>query len=252
MKRFVVGDIHGAHKALVQCLERSGFDKDKDLLITLGDIVDGWNEVYQCVEELLTIKNRIDIKGNHDDWFNDWLVYGGHPCEWLQGGIGTLQSYCEALDCIYTGTDSHGYRTSLNSAIVPQSHKDFFANQKLHHRDHENRFFVHGGFDRNHYIDYLDVTIPHDYYWDRDLWTSAMSCSKGVKLKTVEDFKEIFIGHTATINWDKEAKPIESGGVWNLDQGAGWWGKLTMMNIDTKEYFQSDNVKDLYFDRKGR
>jgi Calcineurin-like phosphoesterase. len=67
-KTFVVGDIHGAHKALVQVLERSGFDKENDLLITLGDIADGWSEVYEVVEELLTIKHRIDIIGNHDEW----------------------------------------------------------------------------------------------------------------------------------------------------------------------------------------
>lgn len=30
MKTFVMGDIHGAYKALIQCIERSGFDKEKD------------------------------------------------------------------------------------------------------------------------------------------------------------------------------------------------------------------------------
>ncbi len=30
MKRFVVGDLHGAHKALLQCLKRSKFDSEKD------------------------------------------------------------------------------------------------------------------------------------------------------------------------------------------------------------------------------
>ena len=42
MKTFVVGDIHGAHKALVQVLERSGLDRESDTLIVLGDVVDGW------------------------------------------------------------------------------------------------------------------------------------------------------------------------------------------------------------------
>lgn len=42
MRRFVVGDIHGAHKALVQCLERSGFNRDEDFLVSLGDLCDGW------------------------------------------------------------------------------------------------------------------------------------------------------------------------------------------------------------------
>jgi len=43
-RTLVIGDIHGAYKALVQCLERSGFDKEKDTLITIGDVCDGWHE----------------------------------------------------------------------------------------------------------------------------------------------------------------------------------------------------------------
>ena len=58
------------HEALVQCLERSGFDKEKDRLISLGDIADGWTETAECFEELLTIKNLVVVRGNHDQWLN--------------------------------------------------------------------------------------------------------------------------------------------------------------------------------------
>lgn len=37
-RTFVMRDIHGAFKALVQCLERCEFDYDIDTLILLGDI----------------------------------------------------------------------------------------------------------------------------------------------------------------------------------------------------------------------
>lgn len=257
-KIFAMGDIHGAHKALVQCLERSGFNKEEDTLIQLGDVADGWSQVYECVEELLTIKNLISIKGNHDEWFNEWILLGGHPTHWLQGGYGTLKSYCDNTASQFTGTDHGGYKTSLCTAVLPKSHIDFFANQKLYFRDHENRFFVHGGFDRNQYIDYITATKAYDFYWNRDLWRQARSCSEGQKLRTVEDFKEIFIGHTATINDSvdakgmKDYKPMNSGGIWNLDQGCGWFGKLTIMEVESKEYWQSDNVQDLYPDEKGR
>lgn len=255
---FCMGDIHGAHKALVQCLERSSFDKENDTLIQLGDVVDGWSQVYECVEELLTIKHLIAIKGNHDDWFNDFLVYGGHPVRWLQGGEGTLKSYCENTGAFMDGSGHNGYKTSLCTAIIPKTHTDFFKNQKLYFRDHENRFFVHGGFDRNQFIDYIQATQAHEFYWDRDLWRQARSCSGDQKLRTAENFKEIFIGHTATVNDSvnergmKDYKPVNSGGVYNLDQGAGWFGKLTIMDVNTKEYWQSDNVQDLYPEEKGR
>lgn len=248
---FCMGDIHGAHKALKQCLERSNFDYENDTLIQLGDVCDGWSEVYECVEELLKIKNLIAIKGNHDDWFLDFIKYGQHGVNWQQGGLGTLKSYCKNLDKEWNPTFA-GYITNLIVEDIPETHREFFKNQKLYHIDYKNRFFVHGGFDRTQFVDYLAVTAPHDFYWDRELWEKAQSCIGNQKLKTANEFSEIFIGHTATEFTYKDCKPVSRGGVTNLDQGAGWSGKLTMMNIDTKEYLQSDNVKDLYPNDKGR
>ena len=251
-KRFVIADIHGSHKALVQCLERSGFNKEEDELIQLGDVADGWPEVYECVEELLSIKNLIAITGNHDQWFSEWLVYGSHPSKWLQGGQGTLESYCKNTGSLMEGSTHTGYKTSLCNAVIPQSHKDFWFNQVSHYTDYENRFFVHGGFQRTQFIDYLDVVAPHDFWWDRKLWMQARSCSGEDRLKTANECKEIFIGHTATERDYPDLKPVFKGGVWNLDNGCGWSGKLTIMNIDTKEYFQSDKVDTLYPNHHGR
>ena len=58
-KRFVIGDIHGGYKALLQCLDRSGFNEKEDLLICLGDVTDGWSETPECVDKLLSITNLI-------------------------------------------------------------------------------------------------------------------------------------------------------------------------------------------------
>lgn len=250
MKTFVMGDIHGAYKALKQCLERSNFDYEKDTLIQLGDICDGWNEVYDCVEELSTIKNLILITGNHDTWFIEWLRTGNHSVRWLQGGDGTLISYCTKLGKEYFPKMS-GYITNLLPIDLPLSHKKFFDEQKLYYVDFKNRMFVHGGFNRLDYVDYLEHINPMDFYWNREMWNEALSCSKGVKLKTANEFNEVFIGHTSTTFW-KTDKPMNSGGVWNLDTGASWSGKLTIMDVNTKEYWQSDNVRELYNNLNGR
>src|SRR5690606_5269215 len=97
-KVYVLGDIHGTHKALKQVLEVSNFDYELDTLIQLGDVTDGYNEVYEVVEELLKIKNLITIKGNHDVAFLFWLHTGKHSFDWAQGGLGTLDSYCRNLN----------------------------------------------------------------------------------------------------------------------------------------------------------
>jgi serine/threonine protein phosphatase 1 len=249
MRTFVMGDIHGCAKGLVQCLERSRFDKEKDTLIQLGDICDGWTEVHQCVEILLSIKNLISIRGNHDAWFNHWLLFGVHPVHWMYGGEGTLASYIDASKqdyrpVMYKG----GWKSGLNPSEVDPRHLTFFNSQNNYYVDDQNRIFVHGGFDREISIKNQD---SNEFFWDRHLVMTSMSCVNGQKLKTADGFVEIYVGHTSTMNWGKNI-PIVRGGVHNLDTGAGFDGRLTIMEVETGEYCQSDLVTKLYPDEKGR
>lgn len=41
MRKFVIGDIHGGYKALIEVLVASSFNKEEDQLIVLGDVADG-------------------------------------------------------------------------------------------------------------------------------------------------------------------------------------------------------------------
>ena len=261
MKIFAVGDIHGAYKALKQCLERSNFNYEEDTLIQLGDIADGYSEVYECVEELLKIKNLISIRGNHDRWVQDFIENNYHPANWQQGGLGTLKSYLSHSDPNFMPYDLHrkfisyGYHFNKVSPLdvedIPFEHKLFFQQQKNYYIDEKNRLFIHAGFDRSKTI---TATDEDEYYWDRDLWSHA-KCTKGKdKLTTFDNFNKIFIGHTHVDGkGNLQAKPLYAGNlIWNLDTGAGYTGKLTIFNIDTEEYFQSDFVNTLYPNEKSR
>lgn len=262
-KTFVMGDIHGAHKALLQCLERSNFNRKEDTLIQLGDIVDGWGQSYECVEELLKIKNLIAIKGNHDDWWMEYINCGVHPVRFLHGGHTTFESYKGRCQ------EDNGF--GENSIYIPEDHQKFFRTQHLYYKDDKNRLFVHGGFNRHKLLsEHKDEYV---FYWDRDLWHTALSyeaMKKGLVYhyeleedekvaneKNVYNFKikepltEIFIGHTTTGLWHKDV-PMQAGPIWNLDTGAGFEGKLTIMDVDTHEYWQSDRSKELYPGQFGR
>ncbi|OJV50953.1 MAG: phosphoesterase [Bacteroidetes bacterium 43-16] len=240
-KTFVMGDIHGDNIALEQCLQRSGIDYENDQLIQLGDVVDRNDGVYECVEQLLKIKHLIAIKGNHDNWLLDFIETDYHPISWAHGGNNTIISYLNHTDkkgvCIPRG---NGYKTSLNSSDIPASHQEFFRNQELYYIDEENRCFVHAGFNR--YIGF-EQQKESSYYWDRDLWTDALSSLEEKPPKeiyeTITVFKEIYIGHTPTTAWETD-KPMNAFNIYNLDTGAGNGGRLTIMDIDTKEYWQSD------------
>jgi serine/threonine protein phosphatase 1 len=64
-------------------------------------------------------------------------------------------------------------------------------------------------------------------------------------------FSEIYIGHTPTIFYG-ETEPMNAENMWNIDTGAAFTGKLSIMDINTKQFWQSDIVMDLYPGEEGR
>jgi len=228
-KRYAIADIHGNNKALVQVLKRAKFDYDKDELIVVGDVCDGYNESYEAVEELLKIKNLIFTIGNHDLWFMNHMASGWAEYIWLsQGGKNTIQSY-----------KNNGY----DYKKIPKSHKEFFNKGKYWY-EVDNMLFVHGGFDYPNMPWDADIET---LTWDRELLNRS-KC--GLKMT---EWKKVFLAHTTTER--DGAKPIiidnypnEAAKIIQLDCGAGWNGRLCLFNIDTDKYFLSDYARDLNCD----
>lgn len=245
-----MGDIHGAYRALLQCLERSSFDYENDLLIQLGDVADGFDEVYECVEELIKIQNLIAIKGNHDEWFNQFCLTGYHEQHWAQGGKGTVNSYLKVVNRKpnFIASKFFGFNVNIDPADVPDSHKSFFRNQELFHVDVFNNCFVHGGFNR--YQSFFEQR-EETYYWDRSLFVDAVEFEQlrarmpDIAFEIVTAFNKIYIGHTSTVIFKKD-EPVHAANVINLDTGAGWGGRLSMMEVGTDNIWQSDPVSELY------
>ena len=240
MKKFIMADIHGGYKAMMQCWEKSGFDKDKDELIVLGDVCDGWPETKECVEELMKINNLIYILGNHDIWALDWAKHDDREELWVtQGGWNTLLSY---------------------DFEMPKKHIKFFENANLWMEDEKtNTLFVHGGINPNKSVEENDIKT---LLWDRELLNCAKKKHTKEKIKAhdtkkefirpkISQYNEIFVGHTSTSFYGK-TEPLHYCNVWLLDTGGGWEGKLTIMDFETREFWQSDYVDNLYDHNCGR
>ncbi|HEY3402140.1 MAG TPA: metallophosphoesterase [Ohtaekwangia sp.] len=223
-RTFVVGDIHGAYRALRQCLERSAFNFREDHLICLGDVCDGWPETKPCIDLLLEVKNLTYILGNHDTWALDWMKTGTiHDVWYAQGGEATILSY----------TDE-----------VPVRHR-LFLEKAVPYYLVDNKLFVHAGIDPLRPLEEQDNST---FLWDRNLARTVME----FHLKKIEGklttYREVYLGHTPV----PYAQPLHWGDVYLMDTGAGWSGVLSMMDIDTKEVFASDAVPSLYPGIKGR
>lgn len=237
---FVIGDIHGGLRALEQVLERAPI-KSSDLIIFLGDYVDGWSKSFQVINFLIEFQekqNCLFLKGNHDACCEEWLKTGNlSPASREHGGIATIQSY-EGI-----------------SELDKNKHIHFLESLKYYHIDELNRLFVHAGF-----------TSPHGpskefnqsyLIWERTLWEMALSMDTSIPEtsarypKRLSLFKEIYIGHSPTINYGYST-PMNIQNIWNLDTGAGFSGKLTILEINSKQYWQSDQVASLYPNEIGR
>lgn len=224
---WVVGDLHGELDKLKNCLSQVPLNKE-DRIVFLGDYVDRGPDVYGVIEYLLKLKESYEcifILGNHDEcWFNS-MKRGDieNGLLWRQGAKQTLQSY-------------------IDVGIRPEVHYSFFEKMQLYYIDEERNYFVHGGFNRHYLID--EQPDPTVYTWDRDLFHCALSYEtmydKSNPFKIKGKPKEIFIGHTPTMLWNKST-PIHAANIWNLDTGCGKYkeAKLTIMNIDTKQFFQA-------------
>jgi serine/threonine protein phosphatase 1 len=239
-KTYVIGDIHGGCRALRQVIDRVGVQAG-DRLIFLGDYVDGWSESRQVIDYLIELDRSYPctfVIGNHDIWCMEWLAGLGGDEIWLvQGGQATVDSY--------TGT----------KVELKMRHLIFFSEMLPYHEDEHRRLFVHAGFTSIHGPG--KEYFPSNFYWDRTLWEMALAADNRIPLSSLfyprrlRLYDEIFIGHTPTTNYDIDT-PMNKCNVWNVDTGAAFTGRVTVMDIDTKRYWQSDAVQDLYPGEEGR
>ena len=241
-RTLVIGDIHGGLKALHQVLERASVTTD-DTLIFLGDYVDGWCDSYELIEYLIELNKSytcIFIKGNHDVWCDEYLRSGEVPViginrTWRDmGGTTTIDSYM-----------------NREPSYDLESHIKFFYYLLNHYVDDDNRVFVHAGYSHDKGVRF--ESPMRNLWWDRHLFDNAYDYENHytpIVGKTppnlLEVYKEIFIGHTTTQLYGT-IQPIFVCNVINIDTGCGHLnGVLTIMDVDSKEYWQSDRLKTLY------
>lgn len=246
MRTIVIGDIHGGYKALIQLLERIQVQSD-DLLIFLGDYVDGWSESFEVVDFLISLSRKrtqnnltapIFIRGNHDALALQYLVQNTQDEKWLQhGGTSTINSY------------------KNRSKEATQTHIDFLTNGLTDYLERDGNGFFHAGFQnlKGPQHEYY----PNTVYWDRTLWEVAVALDPNLKPDNdaypdrLKLYNEIFIGHTPTSRLGV-LTPLNKVNVWNVDTGAAFYGPLSALCIETKEVWQSDPVHSLYPNESGR
>lgn len=234
MRRFVIGDIHGSYRGMIQVLERANFNRDEDLLIGIGDYVDGWSQSSDVITYLMNLPNFKGVIGNHDYWAAEWLNGGNAEYMWvIQGGQATINSYG---DIPRETQRKHGQ----------------FLSSLPYYLELDNMVFIHGGCLNPESLTDLDKFDGWGLMWDRDLYYTVAYEKRRSNDIYLTPYNKVFVGHTQTSREIPDFTPFQYQNFWNVDQGAGWNGKLTLVDIDTDEWWQSDYSQDLYPDEPGR
>lgn len=237
---YVIGDIHGALKALKQLISRIAPERS-DTFVFLGDYVDGWSESAEVISYLMELEQQhtcIFIKGNHDAWCESWLMGVMPEDSWPRnGGMATMASF---------------NKLSPEQRLI---HTAFLNTMRLYYIDAEDRLYVHAGFTSVHGP--AKERFEPMLYWDRSLWELALAMDTSIPMDSLKYprrlslFKEIYIGHTPSTNYG-ETRPMTAVNVHNVDTGAAFKGRISAICVETKEIWQSDVVQTLYPNEKGR
>jgi serine/threonine protein phosphatase 1 len=168
----------------------------------------------------------------------DWLTNTkDNPLWYKHGGESTVLAYANISD------------------ETIQKHIEFIQSLENYYLDEQNRLFIHAGFTNMNGVDY--EYFPRLFYWDRTLWETALALDKKMKKddllypKRFTLYDEIFIGHTPVSKINQNI-PVNCANIWNVDTGAAFKGPLTIMDIDSKEFWQSEPLPHLYPNEKGR
>jgi serine/threonine protein phosphatase 1 len=242
-RTLVIGDIHGGLHALHQIIERANVTQN-DTLIFLGDYVDGWSQSPEVIDFLINLSKKqhcIFIRGNHDELLLDWLSSNNENIDesmWFKhGGEATVLAYDKV------------------SETKKKLHIEFLQSLQDYYLDEHNRLFIHAGFTNMNGVTY--EYFPKLFYWDRTLWETALALNENIEKssffypKRLTLYKEVYIGHTPVTRIEQSI-PVQKACVWNIDTGAAFKGPLTILDVDTKEFWQSEPLPHLYPTEKGR
>ena len=223
---YAIGDIHG-RLDLLQMLVAAIEDEQRHLpparptVVFVGDYVDRGPDSHGVIEWLcqrpLPEFERVHLRGNHEEWFEEFLTDIRVGPSWLYcGGVATLASY--GIDA-GLGEDNPARLRALQvdlGAALPAHHRAFLRGLEYHH-EAGGYLFVHAGIRPGVP---LAEQSPDDLIWIRDDFLYA----------TADHGHVVVHGHTITN--EAQICPNRIG----IDTGAFTTNVLTCLVLEADRY----------------
>jgi serine/threonine protein phosphatase 1 len=158
---YLIGDIHGYYKRLVNLMDRLTVRvSEDDTIIFLGDYIDRGAYSYEVIDFLISCAmtgglNTVFLKGNHEDMLIGYLLGDERGGPYLlNGGEATIRSYI-----------AHRGKMEL-----PERHREFLKGLRLYYETDEF-IAVHAGL--NPAFTGLEAQSEHDMLWIREKFFRA-------------------------------------------------------------------------------
>lgn len=207
-----IGDIHGCETALRGVLALARWQPE-DTLVVLGDCVNRGPQTRQVLDLLLDLSRRsrlIAILGNHEELMLAARHSGAARSSWLDmGGQATLDSY--GPDATLAGIPAQHW--AFLESFVPYWETDSFI---FTHANCESRTAM-----AEQLPSYLRWLSIHD--------RAPAPHFSG---------KTVLVGHTPNLS----GNVVDFGFLRCIDTGCGLGGRLTVMDVITREIWQCESV----------
>ncbi|HDL6968798.1 TPA: metallophosphoesterase [Yersinia enterocolitica] len=201
---FVVGDIHGCLGMLNEKLLSVDFDESKDLLISVGDLIDRGSQNVECLD-LITQPWFRAVRGNHEQMAIDALNGSGDVNNWIANG--GMWFFCLDYD-----------QEVLTRALIAMAEKLPLVIEV--DTDSGKYVIAHADYPSDSYHFGKPVSEQH-VIWNRERVRYAL----GGKGEEIAGAKQFIFGHT----------PMSKAGQFKnqlyIDTGAVFGRHLTMIKI---------------------
>ena len=183
-----MSDIHGCATALISSLSEAGFDpkNPNHLLIVIGDLFDRGTENRRVLEYLSGIKNKILIRGNHEDILMQTLTTSRvDRLQMINGTLSTLGEFFTYYngESLLDTIESSQRRVADMLVDLIESMYDYFET--------DGYIFTHGWITED--ANENDFRYADSSKWQRARWLRWHNLYPNF---TIPDGKTIVVGHT--------------------------------------------------------
>lgn len=201
---WVVGDLHGCYTNLINRLDEVGFEADKDLLISVGDLIDRGAENVECLD-LINMPWFRAVRGNHEQMMVDAIMGSGSTLHWMHNG------------------GSWFYNLDIDQQILvrPLVHKAEKLPLIIELTKGGKKFVIcHADYPSDEY-EFGKLVDAEQVIWNRE----RVSWSLDGEAKEIKRADLFIFGHTPACNTMRFNNQLY------IDTGAVFTGRLTLVNI---------------------